>query len=399
MKLSPLPRAKEESMKISFPFAAAAMLGAGGLLLSSYLEDLAAAGVPKAITQPVRAATAAPVAVPATPPALPSPPVHPAPAKVAAVAQPRQPAPLPLAQGKAGAPEADSGFTHFRVGARNVKRILIDGATVWVGTSEGLIRYQPATDAYRLYDARSGLRAANVIFVGKLRDRIVAGTLGGGLSVLDPATDRWSHYGASDGLADDTVHDVLRSRSGDVWIATRAGVNRVRGGDLAQRASWDTFTTASTHGGLPSDRAYALAEGAGNDIWLATEGGLARHRDGQWKTDAAGTFVVSLAADARGQVWAGTLGGGLLGYDGSAWRTYTVRDGLPANNVLALHREASGRLWVATDKGLARLHDGRFRVMTTADGLFSDAVYAVASAPGTLWAGGYGGVARIRGIR
>ena len=76
-----------------------------------------------------------------------------------------------------------------------------------------------------------------------------------------------------------------------------------------------------------------------------------------------------------------------------------MRDGLPADNVLALHREASGRLWVATDKGLARLHDGRFRVMTKADGLFADAVYAVASAPGTLWAGGYGGVARIRGVR
>ena len=364
-------------MKIGFPFATAAMLAAGGLLLSSYLEDLAAAGAPKAR----------------------SPQVDSAPVKVAAAAQHTQSAPLPLAQGKAGAPEADSGFTHFRVGPRNVKRILVDGATVWVGTSEGLIRYQPATDAYRLYDARSGLRAANVIFVGKLRDRIVAGTLGGGLSVLDPATDRWSHYGAAEGLADDTVHDVLRSRSGDVWIATRAGVNRVRGGDLAQPARWDTLTVASTRGGLPHDRVYALAEGVGDEIWLATEGGLARHRGGQWKTDAPGTFIVSLAADARGQVWAGTLGGGLLGYDGSAWRAYTVSDGLPANNVLALHREASGRLWVATDKGLARLQEGRFQVMTTADGLFSDAVFAVASAPGTLWAGGYGGVARIRGIR
>jgi ligand-binding sensor domain-containing protein len=376
MKLSPPARAREDSMKIGFPIATAAMLAAGGLLLSSYLEDLAAAGAPRP----------------------PPPQAHPAPAKVAA-AKPTQPVPPPLAQGKAGAPGADAGFTHFRVGARNVKRILVDGATVWVGTSGGLIRYEPATDGYRLYDTRSGLRAANVIFVGKLRDRIVAGTLGGGLSVLDPATDRWSHYGAAEGLADDTVHDVLRSRSGDVWIATRAGVNRVRGGDLAQRARWDTLTAASTGGGLPHDRVYALAEGAGDEIWLATEGGLARHRAGQWQTDAAGTFIVSLAADARGQVWAGTLGGGLLGYDGSAWRAYTVRDGLPANNVLALHREASGRLWVATDKGLARLHEGRFRVMTTADGLFADAVYAVASAPGTLWAGGYGGVARIRGIR
>jgi ligand-binding sensor domain-containing protein len=276
-------------MKIEFPYAAAATLAVCGLLLSSYLGDLAAGASPPASAKPGREA----------------------PAKAAAAPARGKPAPLALAQGKAGATEAATGFTHFRVGARNVKRILVDGDTVWVGTAEGLIRYEPATDAYRLYDARNGLRAPNVIFVGKLRDRIVAGTLGGGLSLLDPATDRWSHYGAADGLADGTVHDVLRSKSGDVWIATRAGVNRVRGGDLAQRARWDTFTAASTSGGLPSDRVYALAQGSGDEIWLATEGGLARHRGGQWTTDAARTILLALDADPPGHVWARTHRGGL----------------------------------------------------------------------------------------
>jgi hypothetical protein len=52
---------------------------------------------------------------------------------------------------------------HFRVGQRNVKRILADGDIMWVATSGGVIRYDMAEDAYRLYDNRTGL-LANGIF-------------------------------------------------------------------------------------------------------------------------------------------------------------------------------------------------------------------------------------------
>ena len=48
---------------------------------------------------------------------------------------------------QAGRPVADAppsaeapGFTHFRVGNRNVKGMLADGNQVWVGTSGGVIR-------------------------------------------------------------------------------------------------------------------------------------------------------------------------------------------------------------------------------------------------------------------
>jgi ligand-binding sensor domain-containing protein len=38
--------------------------------------------------------------------------------------------------------------------------------------------------------------------------------------------------------------------------------------------------------------------------------------------------------------------------------------------------------------------------MTTHDGLFTDAVFSMdTAADGTLWVGGYGGVARIRGTQ
>lgn len=334
-------------------------------------------------------------------PAAPDKPVVAAPPGAQAGATAKDPV-APPTEGKVGAGGApESKFTHFRVGNRNVKRILIDGERVWVGTSGGVIRYSPSSDEYRLYDTRSGLRANGVAYVGKLTGRIAVGTYGGGLSLFDSAGDRWETFGVADGLGDEFVSDALAASNGDLWIATGSGVNRVRGGAMRERARWDLHTVAATKQGLPNDRTYGLAEGRNGDIWLATEGGVARFQNGEWNHwnhDNNPNFTVSVTVDRAGIVWAGTLGAGLARYDGGKWKYYTEADGLPGNHVFALHQDAKSRLWVGTDKGLARLQNGKFKVMTVQDGLLTNAVFAMASIPEGIWAGGHGGVARIRGL-
>lgn len=334
-------------------------------------------------------------------------------------------------------------FTHFRVGNKNVKRIFADGDVVWVGTSGGAIRYDTRTDEYKLYDVKSGLLSNGIFYVGKLRDRVALGTYGGGLSLLDARSQTWETYNIPEGLGDAFVYDVLEARNGDVWIATWSGVNRVRGGKLKDRSQWDLYTVENTKGGLPNDWVYGLAEGRNGDIWLATEGGLALYRQGRWenwnhakglgapyelvknqiefKNDPSKVsqhhakqkeemglsgvdvaynpnYVVALAVDAGGVVWAGTWGGGLSRFDGREWKRYTVADGLPGNHVFMLHIDKAGQLWIGTNNGLARMTaDGRFKVMTTQDGLFNNAVFSMATgADGTMWVGSFGGVAKIR---
>ncbi len=335
-------------------------------------------------------------------------------------------------------------FTHFRVGQRNVKAILADGPIVWVGTSAGVVRYDLASDAYRLFDVRSGLLANGVFHVGRLDGRVVVGTYGGGMALYDEPRDRWTVYNIPQGLADAFVYDVLESDAGDIWIATWSGVNRVRDGALDDPSQWQTYTVDNTAGGLPNDWVYALAQGREGAIWLATEGGLARYQDGVWQhwrhEDGLGAafeqvkdqipfthdparfsrhharqkaemglegvdvaynpnYIVALLVDHQGVVWCGTWGGGLARFDGSHWRNVTVADGLPANHVFMLHEDPQGRLWVGTSNGLARRTPQGFRVYTTADGLYSNTVFAMASAPdGSVWVGSYGGVARIAGL-
>ncbi len=375
------------------------------------------------------------------------------PAQPAAPAQPTAAAPPssgstedPHAQlGAADAAKPLRDFVHFQVGQRNVKALLQDGETTWIGTSGGLIKFLPKTGDHKVYDNRSGLLSNGVFYLGKFDREVWVGTYGGGLSILDSENETWRHYNIPEGMGDAFVYDVLRSGDGDLWIATWSGVNRIVNGELDSPEAWELYTVENTGGGLPNDWVYGLAEGSNEEIWLATEGGLARFVDGGWTNwnhaDGLGAnydvvaadiefqndpadfsdhharqkkeqgleevkvaynpnYIVALVVDKAGVVWAGTWGGGLSRFDGGAWQTFTKTDGLPANHVFALAEDASGNIWIGTSRGLAK-YDGRnFASFGVMDGLFAGTVFSMSIGPNdSTWVGSFGGVAWFpRGI-
>ncbi len=335
-------------------------------------------------------------------------------------------------------------FTNFRVGENNVKAIYIDGKVAWVGTSNGVIRYNTETDDFRMFDNRDGLLSKGIFHVSKLDGRIVVGTYGGGMSLYDEASEKWENYNIPNGLADAFVYKVLKASNGDVWVATWSGANRIRGGNLKDRSKWDVYTVENTKGGLPNDWVYSLEEGKDGVIWMATEGGLARFKDEKWQnwnhdrgvgvafekikndpqfgTDPAKfsehharqakemglegvsgggaynpNYIVSLLVDKNGIVWCGTWGGGLARFDGSKWKNYSMADGLPGNHVFMLNQDPAGKMWVGTNNGLASFDGNKFKtVLTTENGLFSNAVFAMGTgADASQWIGTYGAVTHL----
>ncbi|HLA35680.1 MAG TPA: two-component regulator propeller domain-containing protein [Rhodocyclaceae bacterium] len=353
------------------------------------------------------------------------------------------PVPEPQREGKA-VPDPKAKFTHFRVGNKNVKSIFIEGKRVWVGTSGGVVRYDTSNDGFKLFDTKSGLLSNGVFYVGRIKGKLTVGTYGGGFSqMVDETKEQWKTYNIPEGLGDAFVYGMLEAKNGDIWIATWSGVNRVRGGQLDDRSKWDLYTVENTKGGVPNDWIYGLAEGRNGDIWLATEGGMARFAKGKWenwnhakglgapyekvKNDIAfkndpskqsvhhakqkeemglqgvdvaynPNYVVSIAVDKDGLVWAGTWGGGVSRFDGRKWISYTTKEGLPGNHVFMLHKDEKGKLWIGTNNGLTTWEDGKFaKSMTTAEGLFANNIFAMSSTTdGDLWIGSYGGVAHLR---
>ncbi len=82
------------------------------------------------------------------------------------------------------------------------------------------------------------------------------------------------------------------------------------------------------------------------------------------------------------------------------WQSFGTADGLPSDTVFAVAVEPD-RVWVGTDKGLARYQDGRWRSWGTADGLPYAVVtsLAVDRQTGDLWVGTMVGLARFSGGR
>jgi len=97
--------------------------------------------------------------------------------------------------------------------------------------------------------------------------------------------------------------------------------------------------------------------------------------------------VRDVLRDAFGDLWFATSGG-LTWFDGLG-RTYTRSDGLPANDIRSLALDGSGNLWAATGSGIARLiRDGTtWHVAPTGRDAPTAECFAVVSSPFGIWVG------------
>lgn len=90
----------------------------------------------------------------------------------------------------------------------------------------------------------------------------------------------------------------------------------------------------------------------------------------------------------------------LSAHAGLAWarpQHYGTGDGLPQQQVLALHQDQDGYLWVGTYSGLGRFNGREFKVFSTADGLAGNSVQAIASsADRQVWVGSTRGLCSLK---
>jgi len=110
--------------------------------------------------------------------------------------------------------------------------------------------------------------------------------------------------------------------------------------------------------------------------------------------------LTAITQDRHGYIW---LGGsaGLVRFDGARFvRWESLGDPLPEKTVTVLYTGADGSLWVGyhNSGGVSRIQNGTVRHFTARDGLPLGPVLAIREdRSGTLWVGGFGGLARSRG--
>lgn len=150
-------------------------------------------------------------------------------------------------------------------------------------------------------------------------------------------------------LRGESLHAALLVE-GKVWAGGLRGILR------QEDERWRRYS--ELNGALPDSWVTALAP-VGRELWVGTydAGLLAIDRRGRVRTVRDGEWVnpnaIELLADG---VAIGTQGDGLLVWDRPAgrWRRLTTADGLPSGNVTAV-LAVGDRLWVGTRDGLARV--------------------------------------------
>jgi len=146
--------------------------------------------------------------------------------------------------------------------------------------------------------------------------------------------------------------------------------------------------------GLPQNTVHAVVQSRDGFIWMATEGGLVRFDGVDFRTfDTSDTpemrsnVVDDLMEDRDGSLWISTSDG-LVRLSKGRFTAFTAADGLPSNAVMSVSQQRSGRLIVATAAGLAIVEGDRFRDIAGTELVSSTGrvILLTDDAHGTLWA-------------
>ena len=283
-------------------------------------------------------------------------------------------------------------------------------SSFWIGTELGLGRWEGGR--WTIADTSAGLPSplVNVFLESRAfgAPRMLTGTLEG-LAAFEQG--RWRLVAGKDQLASLQVNALAERETAqgrELWIGTEGGLTRYRKG------RWDSFTTAE---GLPHNWVYALAharDAQGEDVlWVGTRGGgVAQYRKGVWTplgleaglpNAAVYCLLVEPLQEGRHRLWAGTFGGGLAWLEpdlpSPRWQQLqpATDPGLSRSAVVSLVRDARGRFFAGTPRGLIRIEGEGIpgphwatRLYTEGDGLPSrvcNAQSAYVDGAGRIWVG------------
>jgi len=139
----------------------------------------------------------------------------------------------------------------------------------------------------------------------------------------------------------------------------------------------------------PTSIVRNMIQAKNGHIWIASWEGIIRY-DGKTFTnftnkDSLRRFHVFCALeDRKGNLWFGTIGGGIYVYDGQAFTNYTTQDGLVYDGIGCIYEDKAGVIWIGTQNGLS-LYNGSakntkeitFQNFTTADGLTDNDINSI----------------------
>jgi ligand-binding sensor domain-containing protein len=243
------------------------------------------------------------------------------------------------------------------------------GGNLWIGSSEGLIRWQSGSSSTY---SPEGLKAARGLSGVEALAATPDGSLWVGINRPGPdlglqqiAQGVWKPFVTPqlDGRTLE-VSALFLDRENVLWIGTEnQGIYRIDNGRV------DRFHAAD---GLSSDTVTSFYEDREGNLWVATPEGIDCFRDTRvisfsTREGLIANGVNSVLAARDSLVWIGNHGA-LESLRDNKVTSIRASNGLPGKRVTSLLEDHAGRLWVGVDNGLSVYERGRFSPVRRREG-------------------------------
>lgn len=293
---------------------------------------------------------------------------------------------------------------------------------IWIGTFGGVNRWDPNINVFQSFTKQSHPSLTDAIVTSFAQfgpKRVLVGTYGGGINILDEETgaitqpwfneqlaglrimslftqgdELWIGTRASglyrvdlvsrqitqfqstptEGttLSADSITDIYRDTKGNLWISTfQGGVNRYLGDGKFQRFMHDPENPSAGPG---SNQILQVIEDRAGALWLATYGaGIDRfdpstevftnfrHDEGD-VTSISSDLAWLLFLDSDDSLWVGTQSAGLnvapkdvRDRNSLAVERFNIREGLKTRTIYGVAQDRRN-LWITTNKGVSQFH-------------------------------------------
>lgn len=114
-----------------------------------------------------------------------------------------------------------------------------------------------------------------------------------------------------------------------------------------------------------------------------------------YDTTLVSQYIRSIFQDSKGNLWFGTIGEGVVRYDGKTLHYFSNADGFYNNTVYAINEDKNGNLWFGTDQGVYKYNGKTFRNYNQKDGLSQINISRksiLVDRSGRVWVGTHAGV-------
>ncbi|GAB3998380.1 hypothetical protein GCM10028807_45910 [Spirosoma daeguense] len=256
---------------------------------------------------------------------------------------------------------------------KSVRRMLIDGNTLWIGTQDGLFAYNLLTKQIRTFRNDPAVTTSlpdnyvTALAKNPRSGQILVGTKEGHLTYLNPGTGEFKSV--SELSVNQSISSVLFTRSGDLWVGVnRAGLYHF---DASAKRFDQYVNNENNPRSLISNSVIALFEDRSGVVWVMTDdSGVCWFNPTVDKlhsvfdeidyqpANTQGFDAAGLSLDAtNNSIWVATRDGVVhINPQTKAYRIYNQKPGNSAslidNMTYSILADQPRRVWVGSNGGL-----------------------------------------------